>query len=756
MANPLKDAVVGVITKARNKVKKVLKIDNDSLYNYSDKSSRESTIEYLMLYADGQRQDHVKKWRLYDAYYNNDHLAQHELRIYCQKKNIPWIPAIIPDPYIHVESQVDSEIPEFEFSGRDDDMDSQKAKMRQYVCQYVLDQNEMLMKINRNQRRLRKLGNEIWKVGFNYNVEMPGNIHGDIFVHDIDPANFINDPIALDIDDGEYHDYVYSIHRIKAARIFANELKKLGIEDITQIGSCEPVNTRIYTTENYERQHDTVQVAEHWFRQPQDGSDKYTYEVNGKEVTETVEWEAGDIACSIVINNTEIKYIPKYWMKTSKQNKMYPFAIGCTIPVENSFWDKSEIEPIKELVDAADRELAINILNDTFTANDIIIMSKNAMEEGSEPINEPGAIWKVNESALIKPTRLGGLSSQNGGLKDTINFIREIIKQTVGNFDVNMGDAPPGNIRTLGGLVQMKEQGNSRQNKKRAGTIAMWERVLKLIDYTAIEFYDDNRLIFIGAEEKDQIQPQQPPNQPWQEKPWEVSKPQPIPQQQQTPQIPGQPQPQQPQQNMDKTQGAIHFRYNSDYLKVFDDQTEQYYYPSIDYKVTVGNGITNSPAMTIEATEKLATMPVTMENKEIVKGLADLMKLPNRQVIKKSIDDHFQNQMSMPFLFKDMPQIRIMFADLAPDAQIQILQQMGIQSQGGLNNELTVESQKNQADIQLKQQQLQQPTPDAQLKQIQHQPSLEDIMSGLSPDELQHLQSNPDLMHKVHGIVHGG
>ena len=267
MANPLKDAVVGVITKARNKVKKVLKIDNDSLYNYSDKSSRESTIEYLMLYADGQRQDHVKKWRLYDAYYNNDHLAQHELRIYCQKKNIPWIPAIIPDPYIHVESQVDSEIPEFEFSGRDDDMDSQKAKMRQYVCQYVLDQNEMLMKINRNQRRLRKLGNEIWKVGFNYNVEMPGNIHGDIFVHDIDPANFINDPIALDIDDGEYHDYVYSIHRIKAARIFANELKKLGIEDITQIGSCEPVNTRIYTTENYERQHDTVQVAEHWFRQ---------------------------------------------------------------------------------------------------------------------------------------------------------------------------------------------------------------------------------------------------------------------------------------------------------------------------------------------------------------------------------------------------------------------------------------------------------------------------------------------------------
>lgn len=691
LKNTIKKATKAISSKFKE-------ISNDELYNYSTKQSRENTVAYLLLYADGQRSGQVKKWETWDNYYNNKHVVQAELYKYCVDKNIPWVPAIIPDPYIHVESQINPDMPEFEFSGRDDDRDSEKAKQRQYVVQYILDNNDMPMKNNRNERRMNKLGNAIWKVGYNHSIRLPKGVHGDIFIDDIDCMAFVNDPVALDLDDGEYHDYVYRIHRMKAARVFKNELDKLNMK-IEDIGAGSYIKTTLFNTQTYDENNDTVQVVEHWFRQPVDGSEKYTYTIDGKEVTETVEWEAGDIACSIQINNKEIKYIPLYWIKTHKQNKMYPFSMGCKIAVENYFWDKSEIEPIKELVDAADRELATTILNDTFMGNDIIIMPENVLADSSELINEPGALWLTKPGTPANSiSRLGGLGGLNGGFKDTINFLREIIKQTVGNFDVNMGGAPPGNIKTLGGLIQLKEQGNTRQNKKRAGSIAMWERLIKLIDYTAIEFYDDNRLIFLGANKNETNQQSQ-------------------------------------KNSIDMSQGSKIFQYNSDYLKMSDENGDEYY-PIVDYKVIVGDGITNSPAMTIEATQQLAQMPVNMENKEIVKSLTDLMKLPNRHIIKKSIDDFFANQATSQ---KDKPNITIAFKDLPIDAQSQLLEQIGIRSKGGLSPEMEIEKQKNQADAQSK---------GVNIEQSMQAPELDpqDVLKGLSQEELAHLQQNPQLL----------
>jgi hypothetical protein len=691
--------MANILTKAfdavKNKVKKVLTIEHDTLYNYSDRVSRESTIAYLLTYAEGKRQSQVDKWKLYDDYYNNIHTTQVEYKAYCEKKNIPWIPAIIPDPYIHVESQIDTEIPGFEFVGRDDDLDSDKAKVRQYVCQYVLDQNEMSLKINRNQRRLNKLGNEIWKVGFDYNVELPRSVHGDIFVHDIDPANFINDPIALDIDDAEYHCYVYTIHRMKAQRLFRKELEKLG-KTIDEIGTGEVIQTKIYSTDTYEDAHDTVQIVEHWFRQPLESSEKYTYELEGKEITDMVEWESGDIACSILINNTEIKYIPKYWLKTCKQNKMFPFSIGCKIPVENKFWDKSEIEPIKDLVDAADRELAIALLHDTYSANDVILMSEHALVDGSIPTVEPGAIWIVKDSATMKPARMGGNPTNTSGLKDTITYIRDIIKQTVGNFSINMGDAPPRNVDTLGGLIQMKEQGDSRQNKKKAGSVAMWERTLKLIDYTAIEFYDDNRLIFIGAEKSGETEQVQDENGIVSEKP--------VP---------------------------VQFKYNSDYLKVYDDDTNAYYYPVIDTTINLGDGIKNSPAMTVQATENLMGANINPTNYKLANSLVDLMDLPNKKEIKENWEKLYANPEPPP-VKEDKPNISISYKDLMPDAQVQLLAQIGIQSQGGVN-----------------------PMSDGQmLPENEINPA--DILNQLTPEELQELEENPELLDNLLNNMAGG
>lgn len=703
----LKDAIDKFKNRIKGKPSK--EISADTLYDYTTKENREETVSYLLLYADGQRQPQVQKWKLYDSYYNNAHITQLQLQEYCESKNIPWVPAIIPDPYIHIESQVNAEVPDFEFSGRDDDTDNQKAKIRQYVVQYVLDNNDMSMKNNRNERRLGKLGNEIYKIGFNYNVELPNGVHGDIFVHDIDPANFVNDPIALDIDDGEYHDYVYSLHRIKAARVFKKELDKLGLK-IDEIGQGTFINTTLYTTETYDQNFDTVQVVEHWFRQPNEGSEKYTYTINDKEVTETVEWEAGDIACSIQINNTEIKYIPLYWLKTHKQNKMYPFAIGCKIPVENQFWDKSDIEPIKELVDAADRQLATVLLNDTFMGNDIITMPENALANDTDAVNEPGAIWKTKQG--LPPgsiSRLGGLGNLNGGLKDTINFIRDIIKQTVGNFDVNMGDAPPSNVSTLGGLVQLKEQGNTRQNKKKVGVTAMWERIFKLIDYTALEFYDDNRLIFLGAEGE--------------QKPEQITDP----------------------NNMDRSKGPVSFKFNSDNLKSQDEEGQDYY-PTVDCTINVGDGIKNSPAMTIQATENIAKMNITQENVKIVESLIDQMGLPNRKDIKQSLDNFFANQAQSAGQKKDPPNISISFKDMPEDAQQQLLQQIGIQSQ--MQPSLEMQNKQETPPQGVQGEQIPQTGQETQTQQPGQQNGInyEELFKALTPEELQHLDQNPKLL----------
>ena len=42
-----------------------------------------------------------------------------------------------PDPYLQVESQITSELPEFEFRGRDDDLDSARARQREDVVRYI-------------------------------------------------------------------------------------------------------------------------------------------------------------------------------------------------------------------------------------------------------------------------------------------------------------------------------------------------------------------------------------------------------------------------------------------------------------------------------------------------------------------------------------------------------------------------------------------------------------------------------------------
>lgn len=667
-------------------------ITQDRLYKYDTQADREDTVAYLLAFSQGQRQAQMEIWEMDENYYNNAHDAQVEMNDFCERKSLPSVPAVIPEPFVHCESQIIPEIQDFQFRGRDDDQDSSKARLRQYVVQYVLDNNDMLTKNTSNERRLVKLGDAVWKVFYDAKKGC-GKYEGDISVLDVPVYHCFPDPVAIDTDSQEYHGYVYPRHRIAADREFAAELEALGLESVSQLGGVtKPVSIKL-STDTADIQDDVVYIVEWWFRQPRAGSASTEYEMDGKIITETVEWEAGDIACTIIVNDTELRYIPLYWRKTHTQNKMYPFAKYSRMPKEDSFWGRSEIEPMKELVDAADRELAISILNDQMMGNDIIIEETSAIPDGEEHLNEPGAVWKVNDGRINSVRRLGGLSAMNGGLQATVNFIRDIIKQVTGNFDVNMGDAPPANVNTLGGLLAMQDNGNKRQGLKKAGRTAGFERLYRLIDWTAIEFYDDNRLIWLGATGKGNQQPQK--------------------------------------DNMDRSRGPVSFLFNSEKLKASikrKDGSTADYWPIVDCVMDLGDGIKHSTGLTLQALQILLNMVITPQNWKFAVELIDKMQLPDGQELREFVESQYapKPQPAAPADGGIPPEVQALIAQLPPEMQQHLLQ----------NPQLLQEFMAEHG--------------------IGGQGAGPSPGSGLSPEEEAHLQQHPELIDQTVQDAMGG
>lgn len=702
---------MALLDKIKKSTKKAFNsIVGNSTARYFDMSTvdaREATVNQDYNYAQTQRSEQVGKWQLYNNYYNSKHKASLELTKTLHEQNIPWVPAVIPDPYIHVESQIVPDIPDFEFTGRDDDLDNAKAKQREFVVKYVLDQNKLEPMNTDNERRLNILGDAFWKVSWDANKNT-AQTQGDIVIGNPDPANIFPDPSATDLDDCEFIIYAYRLHRRAAARQFATQLKKLDIT-LEELGTDgKQGDTEIYSDQTRDMFDDTVQIVEYWFRQPNYGSQKYEYEYNGKTVSKVVEWEPGDIACSVQINNIEVQYIPKYWINTGKQCKIYPFVKYCKIPIPNSFWDKSDIESIIPLVDQCDRELASAILNDAFMANDIILMEQDAVMDNTELENVSGAIWKVKPNKINSVRRLGGVANSTNQL-NMIEKLRELIQQTVGNFDTSQGQEPT-RVTTASGIAQLNERADARKNIKKADRLTGFERLFELIDWTALEFYDDDRLIFIGAKSEKAKQGQEQMIQYMKEN---------------------------PDKNLINTNpnsGPVFFTYNSKNIRVNKNENE-WYYPTVDCTVDAGDGIQKSKAFTLASTENLLKMAITPQNYKIVESMLDIMDLPNKKEIKTYIDSYFEAQAQAAQNMQKQS-INITFKDLPMDAQQQLLQRMGIQSQMP-------------------------PTLDQQVEMGAVQPQgnqldFNDIFKGLSPEELQYLDQNPQELEKFVQSLQGG
>lgn len=551
-------------------------------YDYSTREMREETADALFRRAKNARTAVEIEWEKCNDYYNGIHDATKEMVEYCRANDVPWIPANMPDPYILVETQINPNVPEPEFRGRDDDLDSAKAKQREFAVRYIIENNRLSDMNTRNERRLLKLGDAFWKAYWDRDMRCGVN-EGDIRIRDVPTEAIFPDPAIRDggLQDGQYVDYVYTMHKVKFCQVFRRELEELGLtaddiltEDYVSRTGVFDLTTAINDLD------DTVQVLEHWFRQPCDT------EEDGERVP------AGAVACSILAGGRELRYIPNYWKRTCKQNSLFPFVHYWRIQDENRFWNKSELMPILELVDAADRKLAMSILNDTFLANDIILVEDSALADGEEFTNEPGAVIHLKQNRMGGVQRLGGLQSIANGAMG-VEFFKSQIERASRNYDINQGRETT-KVTTATGLAMMRQDAQSQADIKGADRDAGFERLYELLDWLALEFFDDDRMLFIGADEMKDRAPQAMPF------------------------------------NADSFTAIM--------PKVLDGagnvvREEWQYFPRVDVTITAGDSIAHGKAQTLQALQALTQSQITAENWKLFAAQLELIDLPGKQEI---------------------------------------------------------------------------------------------------------------------------
>ena len=388
---------------------------------------------------------------------------------------------------------------------------------------------------------------------------------------------------------GQFVAHVYKLHKVAFAQTFSADLKRLGLSVEELISGGYQRTDRLFDLyTNLESDDDCVQVLEFWFKQPFDVKE------NGKTIP------AGAVACSIQAGGKELRYIPMYWENTYRQCNLFPFVHYWRIRDENGFYNKSELFAIKDLVDAGDRKFGNSLLNDAMMSNDIILTEENAFADGCEPTNEPGSIWTMKPNKIGAAARLGGLQSGAEGSNLT-NFLSEQIQRTTRNYDTNLG-RETSRQTTATGLSLLRDDADTQADIKKNDRLRGFERLYELIDWLCLEFFDDERLLFIGAK--------------------------------------------------DQYSESIPVKYNAnnyaqDMPAVFDPRTNEQvregwtYYPKVDVTVNAGDGIIKGKQATAAVLEKLAGANVNQANYQILAAELDILDIPQKKAIQEYWDKLF-------------------------------------------------------------------------------------------------------------------
>lgn len=595
--------------------KKIIDCD----FDYSTREARENTICALFAYAKNSRATIEKRWAVFDSYYNRIREKILSLNEKASKMGLEDAKFHLTDPFIHIESQINTVVPEPRFRGRDGNLDSSKAKQRQYVVKSIIYKNDIDSKNTQNERAMRLYGDSFMKCYYDANKEYNDEITGDICLDLINVDDLFPDPNANSLDECEYIDYVYYMHKRKAVRVWGDKLKKAGI-DLDELGGDSRDSQVVSDGMSSAIMPFDVRITEHWYIDKE-----------------------GDICCSMMLNDKEFHHIEKYWDKTKVQNKLFPFVQFYRLKSMAGFWNISEIEAIIPLCDIVDRMLNAALDNIDLMSNDVTVVEEDALAENCELTNEPGAVIKVKAGRVNAVKRLGGLNA----LKDMIGNIQYIqgeIQRTLRNYDSNTGKETA-RVTTASGLAQLRADASQQTGIKDYDRMQAWKRLFKLIDWTALEFYDDDRLIFIGTPNSNEIE-----NSDMSE-------------------------------NLDPKQGNIFFRFNSKNVRKAKNErieginkglikvsNDGYYYPSIDCEINASDGIEKSKSFTIQVLQSLISTQITIDNYKIASKLIEELDIPQKDDIIDMWADIFEpkpiegmDEQTQAFLSKLPPQQQALF-----------------------------------------------------------------------------------------------
>ena len=542
-----------------------------TFYDYSTPAAREETAAVLFRRAKSARSGVEREWERYNDYYNGRHAIAAQTADWARQEDLPQLPAGLPDPWILVESQVDPNVPEPEFRGRDSDLDSLRARQREYAVRYILENNRLADMNTRNERRLLKYGDAFWKAYWDPEARC-GAYPGDVRIRDVPPEALYPDPAVREgtLQDGQFVDYVYRLHKVRFAQLFAAELRALGLTVEELAGDTPDTAGRLFAGEDtLPNQDDTLPVLEHWFRQPA------ALEVEGRVVP------AGAVACSIQAGGRELRYIPDYWQRTHNQCRLFPFVHYWRIQDETRFYNKSELFPVLGLVDAADRALTVATLNDELMANDVLLVEEGALCDGEELTNEPGAVVQLKPGRLDRIRRLGGTQSVADSAAALEWYTRQV-ERASRSYETSRGREAQ-RTTTASGLAMIRQDADTQSGIKKADRNAGFERLFELLDWLALEFFDDGRLLFLGADEA-------------------------------------------------RGRAPAVFRFRADALAE-PGGGEELVWPRVDVTVSAGDGLLRNRQAMLETLQTLAQSSITAENWRLYAAQLELLNLPGRQEI---------------------------------------------------------------------------------------------------------------------------
>lgn len=417
-----------------------------------------------------------------------------------------------------------------------------------------------------------------------------GAYEGDIRIRDIPVDAIYPDPAVTDGDmqDGQYVDYVYRLHRVSFLQRFAADLERLGLGEEELFGSGERRRGVFDLETATDREDDTVEVLEHWFRQP-------TELLLGDELI-----PAGAVGCSIQAGGHELRYIPNYWQRTARQCRLFPFVHYWRVQDENRFYNKSELFPVLELIDAADRKLAMGILGDAYMSNDIILVEEGALSDGEVLTNEPGAVirCKPNRSGQIR--RLGGVQSLANAAVG-LEWYKEQIERASRSYEISRGKEAV-RTDTASGLAMLRSDAENQAEIKRSDRNRGFERLYELLDALCLEFFDDDRLLWLGCDE---------------------------------------------QSGREATAFRFDSRRFAETMPELLDMNgkilrESYsYYPRIDVTITAGDSVVQGKQATLETLQMLANAGITAENWRLYAAQLEILNIPGKQEILREWEQRF-------------------------------------------------------------------------------------------------------------------